>query len=83
MILTTDISTATTLLREIQNNTNQDILIYPGIFVMFMNAAPSELLKQIHGMRIINMNGIIFFDYAHLYQKYADVLTERVFNPKG
>ena len=83
LILTTDINTATTLLREIQNNTNSDISIYPGIFVMFMNAAPSELLKQIHGMRKINMNGVIFFDYAHLYQKYADVLTERVFNPKG
>lgn len=83
LILTTDINTATSLLREIQNNTNSNIAIYPGIFVMFMNAAPSELLKQIHGMRLINMDGVIFFDYAHLYQKYTDFLTERVFNPKG
>ena len=83
LLLTTDISTAASLIFEIQKYSNSSVTIYPGLFVMFMNASPSELLLQIHGMRKINTNGIVFFDYAHLYDKYADALTERVFNPRG
>jgi len=83
LILTTDISTATSLLREIQRNSDSNVAIYPGLFVMFMNASPTELLMQIHGMRRMDTNGVIFFDYAHLYEKYVEALTERVFNAKG
>jgi len=83
LLLTTDINTAKSLLREIQICSDSNVSIYPGLFVMFMNASPSELLLQIHGMRRMNTNGIIFFDYAHLYSKYIEALTERVFNPRG
>lgn len=83
LILTTDINTATSLLREIQNYSGDYVSVYPGIFVMFMNASPSELLMQIHGTRKLNMGGIVFFDYAHLYSKYVEALTERIFNPRG
>ena len=83
LLLTTDANTAKSLLREIQNCSGAYVSVYPGLFVMFMNASPSELLLQIHGMRRMNTKGIIFFDYAHLYPKYIDALSERVFNPRG
>lgn len=78
LLLTTDKKTAGSLIRSIKNEISPSIKVYPGIFVMFMDAAPYELLMQIHETRKMRSDGFILFDYAHLKKEYREALSERV-----
>ena len=48
-----------------------------------MNGATDDLLKQIHETRKLDTAGFILFDYAHLEQKYIEVLKAGAFNMKN
>ncbi len=81
MILTTDRKTASTIVREMKNSMTPSTKLYMGIYVMYMDAPVDELLMQIHEMRKMHANGVVFFDYAHFAEKYSDALSVRAFNP--
>ncbi len=82
MILTTDRKTAASIVREMKNNMMPSTKLYMGIYVMYMDAPIDELLMQIHEMRKMHANGVVFFDYAHFAEKYRDALSVRAFNPE-
>ena len=82
MILTTDRKTASTIVREMKNSMTPSTKLYMGIYVMYMDAPVDELLMQIHEMRKMHANGVVFFDYAHFAEKYRDALSVRAFNPE-
>lgn len=81
MILTTDRKTASSIIREMKSNMVPLTKLYAGIYVMYMDSPTDELLLQIHEMRKMHANGVVFFDYAHFSEKYQDALSVRVFNP--
>lgn len=81
LILTSDKSTAKTMINDIKSNSSIRTKIYPGLFVTFMGGTFDDLLMQIQEARELNSGGIVLFDYAHLDQKYIDALKVRVFNP--
>ena len=82
LLLTTDRKTAGSLIRSIKNEISPSTKVYPGIFVMFMDASPYELLMQIHETRKMRSDGFMLFDYAHLKKDYREALSERVLNYK-
>lgn len=83
LLLTTDKRTAGSLIRSMRAEMSPYTKMYPGIFVMFMNASTDELLLQIHETRKMRSDGLVLFDFAHLYQKYSEALSIRAFNPKN
>ncbi len=82
LILTTDKKTAGSIIRAMRSDMLPDTKIYPGIFVMFMNAPCDELLLQIHEARKMHSDGVVLFDYAHFCSQYEDAVSTRVFNKK-
>ncbi len=80
LILTCDKQTAALLINDIKKNSSHLTNIYPGLFVIFMGGSTDDLLRQVHETRKLSSNGFILFDYAHLEDKYADVLMAGVFN---
>lgn len=82
LLLTTDKRTAGTLIHDMKSQMYAPTKLYPGIFVMFMNAPTDELLMQVHETRKMHSDGVILFDYAHFHQKYRDALQVRAFNEK-
>ena len=81
LILTADDTLAKSMLEEIKKKTSNNASIYPGLFAGFIESDPEDLLKQIHIARNLKMDGIILFDWAHLNDKYIDVLKASVFKP--
>lgn len=81
LILTSDRTTAASMINDIKSNSSIRTKIYPGLFVTFMGGTFDDLLKQIQEGREQNTNGAIIFDYAHLSQDYIDALKVRVYNP--
>lgn len=81
LFLTCDDKTAINLMEEVLRNKSAITKLYAGLFVAFMNGADTDLLKQIHATRRYDLNGLILFDYAHMNEKYINVLTESVFKP--
>lgn len=79
LILTSDKVTASSLIKDIKNNTSPNISIFPGLFVTFMGGAFDDLLMQIQECRKLQAGGIVLFDYAHLDAKYINALQARVF----
>lgn len=79
LILTGDDDLAKSMLEEIKKKTPNDIKIYPGLFAGFIESDPEDLLRQIHIIRKLHLNGIVLFDWAHLNDKYMDVLKTSVF----
>lgn len=79
LILTSDDDLAKSMLEEIRKKTPPGISIYPGLFAGFIESDPEDLLKQIHIVRRLKLNGIVLFDWAHLNDKYFDVLKTSVF----
>ena len=51
----------------------------PGLFAGFIESDPEDLLRQIHIVRKLKLNGIILFDWAHLSDNYKDVLKTSAF----
>ena len=81
LILTCDKDTAVYLINDIRQNSKQNTKIYPGLFVAFMNGKPDDLLRQLHESRKLKTSGIVIFDFAHLDEKYTDVLLTNAFTP--
>ncbi len=81
LILTSDKTTAASMIADIKNNSGPCTKVYPGLFVTFMGGSTDDLLMQIQEARKQNTSGMIIFDYAHLDQKYIDALTVRVYTP--
>ena len=79
MILTSDDELAKSMLEEIKKKTESNIKIYPGLFAGFIESDPEDLLKQIHIIRKLHLQGIVLFDWAHLDKNYQDVLKASVF----
>ncbi|MBQ2645489.1 family 10 glycosylhydrolase [bacterium] len=80
LLLTTDKKTAGSLIRDMKNQMNSNTKLYPGIFVMFMNAPTDELLLQVQETRKMHADGLILFDYAHFCENYQTTLKARAFN---
>lgn len=83
LLLTTDKKTAGSLIRSMKSEMSPNTKIYPGLFVMFMNAPSDELLLQLHETRKMHADGLILFDYAHFYPKYEKALGVRAFYHKN
>ena len=83
LLLTTDKRTAGSLIYDLKKQMSANTKLYPGIFVMFMNAPTDELLMQVHETRKMHADGLILFDYAHFNEKYRDAVGVRAFNCKS
>ena len=81
LFLTCDDKTAMNLMGNVLRNKSNSTKLYAGLFVTFMNGSNADLIKQIHAARKYDLNGLIIFDYAHLNDKYVDVLTKSIFRP--
>ena len=81
LILTCDKDTAVYLINDIRQNSKPNTKIYPGLFVAFMNGKPDDLLRQLHESRKLKTSGIVLYDFAHLDEKYTDVLLTNAFTP--
>lgn len=79
LILTGDDELAKSMLEEIKRKTAQYLYVYPGLFAGFIESDPEDLLRQIHIVRKLKLNGVILFDWAHLNNSYQDVLKTSVF----
>jgi hypothetical protein len=79
LILTSDEELAKSMLEEIKKKTSNEAYVYPGLFAGFIESDPEDLLRQIHIVRKLKLNGIILFDWAHLSDNYKDVLKTSAF----
>ena len=67
------------MLEEIKKKAGADVAVYPGLFAGFIESDPEDLLRQIHIIRKLRLQGIILFDWAHLNAGYLEVLKTSVF----
>ena len=79
LILTGDDQLAKSMLEEIKRKTSNHAKVYPGLFAGFIESDPEDLLRQIHIVRKLKLDGVILFDWAHLNENYKDVLKTSVF----
>ncbi len=79
LVLTGDEELTKSMLEEIKKKSNTTTKIYPGLFAGFIESDPEDLLKQIHIVRKLHLNGVVLFDWAHLNNDYLDVLKTSVF----
>ena len=79
LFLTCDDKTVISLIEEVLRNKSGSTKLYAGLFVTFMNGSVADLIKQIHVTRKYCLNGLILFDYAHLDEKYTEILNESIF----
>lgn len=82
LILTGDEELAQSMLEEIKKKTCNCTYIYPGLFAGFIESDPEDLLRQIHIVRKLKLNGAILFDWAHLNDDYRNVLKTSAFKEK-
>lgn len=81
LFLTCDPVTAADLMRGVIRNKNPKTKLYAGIFVTFMNGSQADLIRQIHELRKLNLNGFSIFDYAHFTDEYIATLKQSVCTP--
>jgi uncharacterized lipoprotein YddW (UPF0748 family) len=81
LFLTCDPATASDLMKGVIKNKNAKTKLYAGIFVTFMNGSQSDLIRQIHEARKVNIDGFSIFDYAHFSDSYISTLKESVCTP--
>ena len=79
LILTSDDELAYDMLNEIRKKADNNALVYPGLFAGFIESDPEDILRQIHIIRKLKLHGVILFDWAHLNDKYLEVLKTSVF----
>ncbi len=79
LILTSDDALFEIMFKEIKTKISSDTTVYPGLFIGFMEGEAEDLLKQINVSRGLKAHGVILFDWAHLDNKYKDVLKFCVF----
>lgn len=82
LLFTTDTKTAGSIIHEMKKQMSSCTKLYPGIFVMYMNAPTDQLLLQINETRKMHTDGVILFDYAHFAPEYQQALSVRAFNKK-
>ena len=82
LILTSDDELAYNMLEEIKKKAGE-VTVYPGLFAGFIEADPEDLLRQIHIIRKLKLNGVILFDWAHLNSDYLEVLKTSVFKSQN
>ncbi|MCR5262054.1 MAG: family 10 glycosylhydrolase [Candidatus Gastranaerophilales bacterium] len=82
LIFSTDRKTAHSIIHSMKTQIGSHAKLYPGIFVMYMNAPVDQLMLQIHETRAAKSDGLIFFDYAHFTAPYKEAVGIRVFNNK-
>ena len=82
LFLTCNDKTTANLIEEVLRNKSASTKLYAGLFVAFMNGAPSDMVKQIHVSRKYSLDGMIIFDYAHFNSNYTNVLSESVFKSR-
>ena len=81
LFLTCDPATASDLMKNIVKYKNPKTKLYAGIFVTFMNGSQSDLIRQIHELRKLNLNGFSIFDYAHFGDNYIQTLKQSICTP--
>lgn len=81
LFLTCDPATASDLMKNIVKYKNPKTKLYAGIFVTFMNGSQSDLIRQIHELRKLNLNGFSIFDYAHFGDSYIQTLKQSICTP--
>lgn len=81
LFLTCDPATAADLMRGVIRNKNPKTKLYAGIFVTFMNGSQADLIRQIHELRKLNLNGFSIFDYAHFADEYIATLKQSICTP--
>jgi len=79
LILTGDDTLAKHMLEEIRKKSNNNVSIYPGLFAGFIESDSEDLLRQIHIIRKLKLEGVVLFDWAHLKKEYIDVLKTSAF----
>ena len=79
LILTGDDELAKSMLEEIRRKASSHVDVFPGLFAGFIESDPEDLLRQIHIVRKLKLDGVILFDWAHLNDNYRDVLKTSVF----
>ena len=82
LILTSDDTLAKSMLEEIKKKASDDVKVYPGLFAGFIESDPEDLLRQIHIIRKLKLQGVVLFDWAHLSSNYLEVLKTSVFKPQ-
>lgn len=81
LFLTCDPLTASDLMKGVIRYKDPKTRLYAGIFVTFMNGSQSDLIRQIHELRKLNLDGFSVFDYAHFSDEYITTLKQSVCTP--
>lgn len=81
LLLTCDAKTAKLMMQDVNKNKCRSTKLYAGLFITFMDGASDDLLRQIQEARRMDAKGVIIFDYAHLKNKYINMLTISAFKP--
>lgn len=81
LFLTCDPVTAADLMKGMLRYKNSKTKLYAGIFVTFMNGSQSDLIRQIHEVRKLKLDGFSIFDYAHFPDEYIATLKESICTP--
>lgn len=82
LLLTCDPETARAMMKDVDKNKSRSTKLYAGLFITFMDGASDDLLRQIQEARKMDAKGVIIFDYAHLKNKYVNMLTMSAFKPE-
>ena len=78
LFLTCDPKTASDLMKGVIKYKNPKTKLYAGLFVTFMNGSRSDLIRQVHELRKLNLNGFSIFDYAHFPDEYIATLKQSI-----
>lgn len=78
LFLTCDPVTASDMMKGIVRYKNPKTKLYAGLFIAFMNGSQTDLVRQIHEMRKLKLDGFSMFDYAHFQDKYITTLKESI-----
>lgn len=79
LVMGSDESLIEEYLKQIKCAVGNNVKIYPGLFEPFTGGDPVDMLKQLQASRQSGANGVVIFDYAHLYSKYIDALKSGAF----
>ncbi|GEM_PF-492562 len=81
LFLTCDPVTASDMMKSVVRFKNPKTKLYAGLFIAFMNGSQTDLVRQIHELRKLKLDGFSMFDYAHFQDKYITTLKESISTP--
>lgn len=82
LFLTCDPASASDMMRGVLRYKNHKTKLYAGLFITFMNGSESDLVRQIHEIRKLRIDGFSIFDYAHFQDNYIATLKESITTPQ-